>query len=100
MHLLVSAATAASTPTPTLEVDPDLVTPGVWGFAIIVFVTLAVILLVWDMLRRIRRGRVRADIAEELDAEEAARREASGEGAGAEGVDEDGEAPREPRDRD
>ena len=33
------------------------------------FVALAVILLVWDMMRRIRRGRVRADISEELDAE-------------------------------
>lgn len=94
MHLLVSVAAATVTPTPTSEVDPDLVTPGVWGFAIIVFVTVAVILLVWDMLRRIRRGRVRADIAEELDAEEAAREASAGEPAG------DGAEADEPRDRD
>lgn len=59
------------TPTPTgTPVDPNLVTPGFWGFAIIVFIALAVIFLVWDMLRRIRRGRVRADIQEELLAEQ------------------------------
>lgn len=61
------------TPTPTgPPVDPALVTPGVWGFAIIVFIALAVIALVWDMLRRIRRGRVRADIRDELVAEQQA----------------------------
>jgi hypothetical protein len=62
-------STPAPTPTPTPQVDPALVTPGPWGFAVIVFIALAVILLVWDMMRRIRRGRVRADIQEELDAE-------------------------------
>ncbi len=76
MHLLAAAVTA--TPTPTAEVDPDLVTPGVWGFAIIVFIAVAVIFLIWDMLRRIRRGRVRADIAEQLDAEEAERADEAG----------------------
>lgn len=64
---------AGSTPTPTPStVDPNLVTPGPWGFVIIAFVALAVILLVWDMMRRIRRGRVRADIREELEAEQEA----------------------------
>jgi flagellar biosynthesis/type III secretory pathway M-ring protein FliF/YscJ len=68
-----AAATVTPSPTPTLP-DPDTVTPGVWGFVAIVFVALAVIALVWDMMRRIRRGRVRADINEELDAEEQAAR--------------------------
>jgi hypothetical protein len=70
-HVIVALSRAATTPTPTPtpEVDPDLVTPGVWGFVITAFVALAVIFLVWDMMRRIRRGRVRADIQEELDAE-------------------------------
>jgi flagellar biosynthesis/type III secretory pathway M-ring protein FliF/YscJ len=69
MHeALISFARAAATPTP-VEPDPNLVTPGPWGFVVIAFVGLAVILLVWDMMRRIRRGRVRADIQEELDAE-------------------------------
>ena len=67
---LTALARAAATPTPTpIEVDPNLVTPGPWGFVIILFVAIAVFLLVWDMMRRIRRGRVRADIREELEAE-------------------------------
>lgn len=61
---------AASVPTPESTVDPDLVTPGPWGFAAIAFIALAVIVLVWDMLRRVRRGRYRSEIREELDAEE------------------------------
>ncbi|TQJ31680.1 hypothetical protein [Microbacterium sp. SLBN-146] len=69
-------ALAEPMPTPSMTVDPTLVTPGPWGFAIIVFISLAVILLVFDMLRRIRRGRVRADIAEELEAEAEAQRQA------------------------
>ncbi|GAA1958375.1 hypothetical protein [Microbacterium deminutum] len=74
MHdALAALARAAATPTPTPSgVDPTLVTPGPWGFVVVVFIALAVIFLVWDMMRRIRRGRVRADIIEELDAEEQA----------------------------
>jgi hypothetical protein len=72
MHeVLTALARAAATPTPTpSQVDPNLVTPGPWGFVIIVFVAVAVFLLVWDMMRRIRRGRVRADIREALEAEQ------------------------------
>lgn len=63
---------ANATPTPTEEtVDPNLVTPGPWGFAVIALIGVAVALLVWDMLRRIRRGRYRAEVREMLDAEEA-----------------------------
>lgn len=71
MHdALTAVLLAAATPTPTPSpVDPNLVTPGPWGFVVIVFLAIAVIFLVWDMMRRIRRGRVRADIQEELDAE-------------------------------
>jgi len=74
MHdALAALLFAAATPTPTpTQPDPELVTPGVWGFVITAFVALAVVLLVADMMRRIRRGRVRADIQEELDAEERA----------------------------
>lgn len=76
MHHALAALSGAATPTPTPTppVDPDLVTPGVVGFLITAFVAIAVILLVWDMMRRIRRGRVRADIQEQLDAEEQAAR--------------------------
>ncbi|GAA1697097.1 hypothetical protein GCM10009808_13200 [Microbacterium sediminicola] len=70
MFALLAALTAV--PSPSATVDDDLVTPGPWGFAIIAVLAVVVILLVWDMMRRIRRGRVRADIRDELDAEQAA----------------------------
>lgn len=74
-HALAALVHAAATPSPTpTQPDPELVTPGVWGFVITALVALAVVFLVWDMMRRIRRGRVRADIREELDAEEQAAR--------------------------
>lgn len=60
-------------PTPTMTVAPEAVTPGFVGFAAIVVVLIAVILLIWDMNRRIRRVRYREEVRAELDAEEAAR---------------------------
>jgi hypothetical protein len=64
---------ATATPSPTGgTIDPDLVTPGPWGFLIIALVSVAVIALVWDMQRRIRRGRYREEVREQLDAEEQA----------------------------
>jgi len=71
MHDAFAALARAITATPTPEqtVDPTLVTPGPAGFVVIALLALIVVALVWDMMRRIRRGRVRADIREELDAE-------------------------------
>lgn len=60
-------------PTPSMTVAPEAVTPGFVGFAVIVVILIAVILLIWDMNRRIRRVRYREEVREELDAEEAAR---------------------------
>lgn len=65
---------ADATPSPSPAVDPDLVTPGPWGFVAIAFVAVAAIFLITDMLRRIRRGRYRDEVREELDAEEQAAR--------------------------
>lgn len=72
MHDLLAASAAGATPNPAQTVDPTLVTPGPIGFVVIAVLALAVIVLIWDMMRRIRRGRVRADIDEELAAEEQA----------------------------
>jgi hypothetical protein len=74
MHDAIAALAHAVTATPTPEqtVDPTLVTPGPAGFVVIALLAVAVVALVWDMMRRIRRGRVRADINEELRAEEQA----------------------------
>ena len=61
---------------PAIEVDPNSVTPGVVGFLITLFVALAVLLLIADMSRRVRRVRYRALDNEILDAE--AKEEAAG----------------------
>ena len=71
--MLTALAAAPDTPMPTMTVDPAVVTPGLPGFVAIAVVAVAVVLLLIDMLRRIRRGRYRAQVAEELDAEEQAR---------------------------
>jgi hypothetical protein len=55
--------------------DPDTVTPGVWGFLAILFVAVATILLVLDMLRRVRRTRYRGEVREQLERERAALQE-------------------------
>jgi hypothetical protein len=71
--MLTALAALAATPTPASTPDPTIVTPGPLGFAAIAFIGVAVFLLVWDMLRRIRRGRYREEVNAELDAEEQAR---------------------------
>ena len=68
------------------EFDPDLVTPGVIGFIATFVIMAAVVLLILDMVRRIRRVNYRAEVrqmleAERLDAELAASDEASAPGA-------------------
>lgn len=82
-------------PTPTMTVDPESVTPGFAGFAFIVVIVAAVVLLIWDMNRRIRRVRYREEIRAELDAEEAARDAAGAARDGASGSEGDGTAGRE-----
>ncbi|MFM1952885.1 MAG: hypothetical protein RL187_94 [Actinomycetota bacterium] len=54
---------------PAIEVDPNSVTPGVIGFVVTFAVMVVVILLVMDMVRRVRRVRYREEIAQRLDAE-------------------------------
>jgi uncharacterized membrane protein YcjF (UPF0283 family) len=60
---------ATPSPAPSPNVDQDLVTPGVWGFAITALVMIAVILLILDMVRRMRRLNQRAEIRARLEAE-------------------------------
>ncbi|MBK4347278.1 hypothetical protein [Lacisediminihabitans changchengi] len=59
----------ASTPKPF---DEDSVTPTWVGFAFTFGIAVAVILLIIDMTRRIRRTRYRAEIRERLENERAA----------------------------
>ena len=58
--------------------DPTNIDPGPVGFIAIAFVAVCVILLTLDMVRRIRRTRLRAEITAKLDAEVAAAEGAAG----------------------
>ena len=60
---------ALATPSPSMTVDPDSVTPGFVGFVAIALIAVVVVFLIIDMLRRIRRAGYRADVNEQLDAE-------------------------------
>jgi hypothetical protein len=71
--MLTALAALAATPIPAPTPDESIVTPGPLGFAAVAFIGVAVFVLVWDMLRRIRRGRYREEVNAELDAEEQAR---------------------------
>jgi hypothetical protein len=56
-------------PVPPSNVPDDLVTPGVWGFVITFAVVIAVVLLIIDMVRRLRRLNYRAAVQEQLELE-------------------------------
>ncbi len=60
---------ATPTPTPPPEFDPNTVTPTWVGFAITFLVAAVTVLLIMDMVRRIRNVRYRAEVREQLDAE-------------------------------
>lgn len=68
----VPAGTATPSPTPTIPPGPpaEMVTPGFGGFAVIALLVAAVVVLVWDMQRRVRRARYRGEVAAQLDDEQ------------------------------
>ena len=72
-HALAALVAATSVPTPVpvpgVDGDPNLVTPGVIGFLLTLLVAVATVLLVIDMIRRVRRVRYREQVNAELDAE-------------------------------
>ncbi len=72
VHLTSVHLAVTPTPTPTGGPSDDQVTPGVIGFTVTFLVAVAALLLILDMVRRIRRVRYRAEIAEKLDAEQRA----------------------------
>ncbi|MDI6023971.1 hypothetical protein QBL02_10490 [Leucobacter sp. UT-8R-CII-1-4] len=55
------------------QFDPNKVTPGVGGFLVIALLAIALFFLGFDMVRRLRRSKYRAEIQEELAAEIAER---------------------------
>ncbi len=63
-----------ATPTPTENTDlaNTFFSPGTLGFLFVFGMSLAAIFLIFDMVRRVRRVRYRAEINEKLDSEESA----------------------------
>lgn len=73
IHAVTAAlrtATATPTPTPPPGFDPNSVTPTWVGFAATFLVAAAVVFLIMDMVRRVRRVRYRGEIREQLEAEQ------------------------------
>lgn len=70
MHIWLSVLLAA-TPSPTPSVDPSetFYSPGTIGFIATFLVAAGAIVIIFDMVRRIRRVRYRSDIAIKLEAE-------------------------------
>ena len=69
MNLLLSVIFAATT-TPTPVPDDNYNSPGTIGFLVTFAVTAAAVLLIFDMVRRVRRTRYRAEIRQKLALEE------------------------------
>jgi hypothetical protein len=69
----LAAATPTPTPVPVGPIDETLISPGWIGFIVIFAIAVATVLLILDMTRRVRRVRYRAEVREQLAAEEAER---------------------------
>ena len=89
MQNLLIALTSTPGPDGTLRpgLTEDQITPGTWGFLLTAFVVVLTILLIVDMVRRLRRVRYRAQVEEQRAA-------AAGESEGTEGS----QGPEERRD--
>ncbi len=70
LNLVSGVFLAAPTPTETPDPSTTFYSPGTLGFLFVFGMSLAAILLIFDMVRRVRRIRYRAEINERLDAEE------------------------------
>jgi hypothetical protein len=69
--MMVATAPSTMFRAATEEFDPNTVTPGMVGFLITFLIGIITVLLVIDMVRRIRRTNYRADVRKRLDAEAA-----------------------------
>ncbi|HEY5319644.1 MAG TPA: hypothetical protein VIJ76_02095 [Galbitalea sp.] len=65
------SAVPSPTPPPDYTGDPNLITPGVWGFIAIFIIAVVTVLLIIDMNRRIRRSRYREEVRLQIEAEQA-----------------------------
>lgn len=70
--LLVRASVLTeTTPVPPVTPDEELVSPGIIGFIATFFVAVATVLLIIDMVRRVRRVNYRDQVREKLLLEQA-----------------------------
>ncbi len=70
LKLVSGILIAAPTPTETTDPASTFYSPGTLGFIFVFGISLAAIFLIFDMVRRVRRVRYKAEINERLDAEE------------------------------
>jgi hypothetical protein len=70
LNLVSGILHAAPTPTETTDPANTFYSPGTLGFIFVFGMSLAAIFLIFDMVRRVRRVRYKAEINERLDAEE------------------------------
>ena len=70
MHILILAA---ATPSPSTDPANTYYSPGTLGFIATFGMAAISVLLIFDLVRRVRRVRYRAEIQEKLDAEAAGR---------------------------
>lgn len=74
IHTVLAALSAlqalgSENPTPPPDFDPNSVTPTWVGFAITFLVAAATVVLIMDMVRRVRRTRYRGELRERLEEE-------------------------------
>ena len=72
LHLVLLEASETADPANTFY------SPGTLGFLFVFGMSLAAIFLIFDMVRRVRRVRYKAEINEKLDAEAASTTKATG----------------------
>jgi len=79
MNLLSLILKAAGTPIPSESAEPTAIStsPGTIGWIFTFSLAVAALFLIYDMVRRIRRMRYRAEIQQEITEEEAAAEEAA-----------------------
>ena len=68
IQILAAVAAGAGEPTLRPGLDADQVSPGPWGFFFTFALAAVVVVLVWDMTRRIRRVRYRSQVDENVAA--------------------------------
>lgn len=68
-NLILTVLASTPSPSPSIAPEDTFYSPGTVGFLAVFGVTVGAIVLIFDMVRRVRRVRYRAEINAKLDAE-------------------------------